>query len=334
MNKKIIISSVVILIIVTGFIWWRGMPTSAPKYTGPVEKVTVSNTEEYSTLIWIAENQGYFRDNGLEVITKDYPSGKLAADALLAGEADISVSADMVLVSNSFTNPALRILGTADIVDNVEVIAMKDRGIRAPSDLKGKKIGATKKSVSEFFLGTFLTFNHLYLADVEVIDVQPKDMADALLRGDVDAVSTWQPNVFNMKQQLGNKVINWSAQSGQKYNMLFLTKEKFIKDHPEAIKRFIQSVIQAEEFVQEHNEQAKDFIAKKYSYSAPYMEDAWKGHNFTIKLSHDLILLMEGQARWRIENKLTDKTVVPNYLNYIYFDALEAVKPEAVTIVH
>jgi hypothetical protein len=34
------------------------------------------------------------------------------------------------------------------------------------------------------------------------------------------------------------------------------------------------------------------------------------------------------------KNNLTDATKVPNYLDYIYFDALEEVKPEVVTIIH
>ena len=33
------------------------------------------------------------------------------------------------------------------------------------------------------------------------------------------------------------------------------------------------------------------------------------------------------------KNRLTRKTKVPNYLNFIYIDGLKAVKPEAVTII-
>ncbi len=47
-----------------------------------------------------------------------------------------------------------------------------------------------------------------------------------------------------------------------------------------------------------------------------------------------MLILFEDQARWRIKNKLTDATEVPNYLNYIYIDALHEVKPEACTIIH
>jgi NitT/TauT family transport system substrate-binding protein len=46
-----------------------------------------------------------------------------------------------------------------------------------------------------------------------------------------------------------------------------------------------------------------------------------------------MLITMEDQARWRMGNNLTDKTEVPNYLDYIYIDALEEVKPEAIGII-
>jgi NitT/TauT family transport system substrate-binding protein len=45
------------------------------------------------------------------------------------------------------------------------------------------------------------------------------------------------------------------------------------------------------------------------------------------------LIAFEDQARWRIDNNLTDATRVPNYLDYIYLDALEKVKPEAIGII-
>jgi len=63
------------------------------------------------------------------------------------------------------------------------------------------------------------------------------------------------------------------------------------------------------------------------------MDSILPEQEFTIILPQALIVAMEDQARWRIKNKLTEATQVLNYLDYIYFDALEEVKPEAVTII-
>jgi NitT/TauT family transport system substrate-binding protein len=42
------------------------------------------------------------------------------------------------------------------------------------------------------------------------------------------------------------------------------------------------------------------------------------------------LLSLEDGARWAIRNKFTDATKVPNYLDYIYVDALKEVNPSAV----
>jgi len=42
---------------------------------------------------------------------------------------------------------------------------------------------------------------------------------------------------------------------------------------------------------------------------------------------------MEDEARWMIKNNLTAGKTVPDFGNYIYVDALKAIKPEAVNII-
>jgi NitT/TauT family transport system substrate-binding protein len=42
---------------------------------------------------------------------------------------------------------------------------------------------------------------------------------------------------------------------------------------------------------------------------------------------------MEDEARWMINNNLTAENQVPNFLDYIYMDGLETVKPGAVNMI-
>ena len=63
------------------------------------------------------------------------------------------------------------------------------------------------------------------------------------------------------------------------------------------------------------------------------MATSWQEGTFDLFLDQSLIATLEDQARWAIKNNLTNATKIPNYLDYIYIDALEAVKPEAVTII-
>jgi ABC-type nitrate/sulfonate/bicarbonate transport system substrate-binding protein len=282
-------------------------------------------------LVYVAEAQGYFKKNGLDVTIKGFDSGKAAADSLLDGEADISTSAGFVFVSNSFDHADLRVLGAVATAEVKELVARKDKGIAAIDNLKGKKIGVTKKSGGEFSLITFLTFNGLSHQDVELVNLKPSEIAEAILNDDIDAAFTWDPNVYNIKEKLGDNAISWPG--GQDFYFLLLTKEGWIKNNPAAAARFMKSLLEAEDYIKDNPEKSKEFVKDRFGYESDYMDYSWPKQAFIVILEQAMLIAFEDQARWRIENKLTDKTEVPNYLNHIHLDALEEVKPEAVTII-
>ncbi len=302
------------------------------KYTGPVEKITVA-AAEYLTgaLVYVAEDQGFFEENGLEVTLKGYGSGKACADALIDKEADISTSADFVFVSNSFEHTDLRIFGTVATKQVKELVARKDSGITAINDLVGKKIGVTKKSGAEFQLGVFLTFNGISQEDVELVDLRPPEMLGAISNGDVDAVFIWDPYLYHIKIELGENAISWHG--GEDFYFVLLTKEDWLDKNPAAAERFMKSMLEAEDYIKDNSEEAKEYAKDRFNYESEYIEYSWPKQEYVVTLSQAMLILLEDQTRWRIEQGQTDAAEVPNYLGFIYLDALEEVKPDAVTII-
>ncbi len=204
-------------------------------------KITfAAHSGDVGSLVYVAEEQGYFRDSGLDVTFKSYEAGKLATDALLTGKADISVGSDFVFASNSFDNPDLRIFGTISVAQDCKLIARKDHGINKPEDLKGKKIGITKKSSGEFYLGRFLTFLNLSITDVEIFDLKPSEIIEAITKGDIDAALTWEPYIYNIRKKLGENVIIWPGQSGQDFYFLLITKKDWLKSHTLEVERLLK----------------------------------------------------------------------------------------------
>lgn len=311
-----------------------GCTRQAEKDEGPVEAINLgAYAGDTASLIWVAQDQGYFSANGLDVTIKEYEAGKLAADVLLAGEVDIATAAEFVLVSNSFVHEDLRVLGAIATARVVELVARIDRGIQQPSDLSGKSIGVTRKSAGEFFLGRFLLSHGLALTDVEIADLSPSDIVEAISNAEIDAALTWDPNIYEIKNRLGENAISWPGQSGQDFYFILIGREEWVETHSSAVERFLTALVQAEEFVETNNEAAQQLIAELFDLETAYVQYVWPKHHFVLSLPQALIMAMEDEARWRIENNLTDKTAVPNYLDFIYWDALEAVKPEAVTVI-
>ena len=115
---------------------------------------------------------------------------------------------------------------------------------------------------------------------------------------------------------------------------LVVSSDQFLKIHPGAAQRFLKSLLLAENFVKTNPVKSQQIIENRFSISQKFFKQNWPKHKFSVTLSQALLVTMEGEARWAITNKSTNKTIVPNYLNFIYFDALTKIKPEAVGIIH
>ncbi len=331
MKKKIIGIGILVAIIAIGLVgsyYWLSQ-----EQPSPLEEIIIgATTQELSTLIWIAEEKGYFEENGLDATIKAYDTGIETKDALLADEVDVADTVDFVITSLGLEGVDVKVLASIDTASIDYIIARKDKGILSLSDLKNKKIGIKLGSSAEYYLGRTLLFNNLSLQDVELVAVHPPEMPDAIAQGKVDATITWHPHNYQIQKRLGDNALVWSAQGGQDGYWVVFCRTEFVQQYPQRIKRFLNALIQAEEFVKNNDSEAKEIIARRVNLDLAYIEAVWSDFYFTVNLPQSMIIIMEHQARWKIENKLTVKTEVPNYLNYVYLDALEEVKPEAVTI--
>lgn len=307
---------------------------TVPGNSGSTVHIKVANIGEYSIFNLIAKDKGLFEKHGLQADVKEYASGPPAVADLLTGKADFAVAADFVGVNNIFSHKDLRILSEASYHYTFRVLGRKDKGIASPTDLKGKRVGVTRKSAAEFFLGTFLTLNNMNLKDITIVDLTPDAMIDGLTNGQIDAIVTFEPHAYDLQKNLGDKIVSWSAQGSQKTHALIYTTQAFIQANPGIADRYLAALVDAETLLNQNESAMRTYLASALHYGSDYVDYLWLKFNFRIWLSQELLLTMEDQARWAIENKLTDQTTVPNYLDFIYFDSLQKIKPAAINIIH
>ena len=240
------------------------MGVPAPKYTGPVEKVTIgSYTGEYASLVYIADEKGYFKDEDIDLEIKPYEYGILTIPDVLNGTIDIGLANEFAPVVRSFDSPGFKIIASIDQTDSYELIARRDRGINTPADLKGKKVGIPKGSQSEFFLGTFLTFNRLSLTDVEVVYTKPFDLENAITSGGVDAILIWPPHSYTIAKKLGANAVVWKAQSGQDAYFVLIGSDDFLKERPRIVPKMLRALIKAETFVKNNTLEAQTIVMRR-----------------------------------------------------------------------
>jgi NitT/TauT family transport system substrate-binding protein len=333
----IIVILIVVVLTISAFLWFNQRQSLSPDYTEPSEKVTIgiSATSLLPSLIHIAEEKGYFLEQGVDMEIKGYPTGKAALSATFEGEVDIGTVADTPIVANSFKRSDFAVFATiVDSAQHAKALARKDRNINAPEDLIGKRIGTTIGTTAHYFMTTFFIINNMNLGGVEIVNLKPKEMVNAIVNGDVDAIFAWEPNIYKAKEILGNNAILLPSKVGYEATFNLVSNNDFIENNPELLKRVLKALAKAEGFIKDNREESVAIIASRLESDRKEINELWDGYKFRLSLSQNLLLTLEYEARWYIRGKLTEATEAPNYLDYIYLDALKAVKPEVITVIH
>lgn len=330
---KIFLIILIALVVVSGC----ASQNQPEKYTGPVEKITVGFPllgAELETLIFIAEDNGYFKEQDLEVSIKDEPSSIEGYKDLMEGKIDLAGSGDYSFALNSFSTKNVKTLASIDKSQYLSISGRRDKGLTAPSDLKGKRIGIVQNTVSEFYLYQFLITNGIPVKDVQIVYIPAKEILSVFISDKADAVSAALPVAYQLNKSSEAGIIQWSSQDGSIFYWLLIATEDTATKRSSSIERFLRALVNSESFVRNNAQEAHEIVEKRYSnLGKDYFDFVWPKHDFAVSLDQPLLLTLENQARWAIKNNLTNATQVPNYLNFIYFDALEKVKPEAVTII-
>ena len=102
--------------------------------------------------------------------------------------------------------------------------------------------------------------------------------------------------------------------------------------NPEKVKKLLRALLKAEEFVRQNPVEAQKIVSDFTRIDIDVIREIWGNSEFSVKLDQSLLLAMEDESEWAINNKLTPKKEIPNYLDFIYFDGLKSVKPEAIRI--
>jgi NitT/TauT family transport system substrate-binding protein len=299
------------------------------------EQVRVGISKDIKcALVYVADRQGFFKKQGLDVSIREYEVGIRAVGDLLEGKVDVATASEFAFVLQSFRNADLRMPASICMARDQGLVVRKDRGIAKPFDLKGKRVAVVRGGQTEFSLHNFIAFNHLPTGSIRIAYHTPSEMVKAMADGTIDAALCWPPYTAEMMKQGDGKVSWWPAQSGLDYYFTLFAREGFLRKESKTVERFLAALSEAELFVSKNPVQTRDFVRQHFGLDAASFLAAWSSCRFQLQLTQDLLVLMEQEAKWAIRNRLVEAKEVPNYLNFFYFNALDKVKPEAVSIVH
>jgi NitT/TauT family transport system substrate-binding protein len=133
-----------------------------------------------------------------------------------------------------------------------------------------------------------------------------------------------------IKQQLGDGGIIFYDRDIYTETFNIAARQDFVLKNPGTTQRFLRALIKAEDFVTRNPDEAQTIMSVATKIDKRLIHEVWDAFNYHVVQDHTLLLTLEDETRWAMKNKLTDQTVMPDYLSYIHLDSLRAIKPEAI----
>lgn len=306
-------------------------PGCSKKEAGRVKIVYAMPTTVPAVLAYVADEKGFWKEEGLDVEAKMFPSGREALQALLARNAQV--------MSVSETPPVHAILQgnkiycVATIAEHIEtkLIARMDRGISRPKDLKGKKVATLPGTNSDYFMYEFLKKYGISPRELKIANMSPPDMVVAYVKGDIDAYFAWEPHIYYGKKQLPDVSIVFYPKELYRGRTTVNMNQDYVRQHPGVVRKLIRGLLKAESFVENFPEKALEMEAKRLNMERDVLNALWPEHVFKVQLDRDFLPLLEKVGRWAAElHKL--KKPFPDFREYIYEEALKKERPSSVEI--
>lgn len=282
----------------------------------------------------IAYHNKYFEYEGLDVSLKINPDGKTSLEQLLNGETDIITVTGTPVVYSSLKGNKFYILANIDHSKVHFVVARKDRAIKTIADLKGKKVAVMLGTSGQFFMDSLLALHSLKKTDMEVINLNAPAQLKAFVDGEVDAIFGWAPFPLQALEALGDKAILLPSEPIRPCSWVVVATKQYVDANPEVSKQVLRALISAKDYIKQNKEQAVGIYSKVSGVQNQAVNDLFKTMEFDLSLNHSLLLDLEDQARWVIKNGYSDANKVPNYLDYMYPQAMRIIKPEATTLIY
>jgi NitT/TauT family transport system substrate-binding protein len=216
----------------------------------------------YYLPLTVAEQLGYFKDEGLDATVFDFAGGSRALQAVIGGSADVVSGAFEHTLNMQHKGQPMRafvLQGRApQIVMGINPKTMPN--FKSLADLKGKKIGVTAPGSSTNVMANFLLATvGLKPSDVSFVGVGASSGAVAAMRaGQIDAISNLDP-VITLLQRSGDLKIVSDTRKVAEADKVFggpmpagclYAPQPFLDKNPQTAQALANAIVRANKWIQ------------------------------------------------------------------------------------
>ncbi|MDP1863707.1 MAG: ABC transporter substrate-binding protein [Thiobacillus sp.] len=301
----------------------------------PLSPVTIAvPTQINSALAIIATSQGLFQKADVNVISKPFLLGKDALKSVIDGQADLALVADTALMFSLHNGNKLDIVASiSQGRRSLAIVTRNDRGINTLQDLRGKSVAVTMGTNFTYFIDMILQVQGVPSSEINFVDLNTADTLTEFKAGRIDAAVVFQPYLAQLETELGNQIQVFYGDDVYAFRFMLVGKPLYIERHPEEIKRVLRALVAAEKLVRDHPATARKAVGNAINIDDALMAKLFNPEDYAISLDQAMLLAFDDQTRWAMRRGIIARGPIPNYLENVKYQYLEAILPSAVKVV-
>lgn len=228
------------------------------------EKIVIgmsSGINEVPSLV--AQHNGYFKQEGLDVELKPLARGGLAIKGVAAGTMQFSESAHVPFFAAVSRGVPLIAVGVVARGFYGRLVASnKNAHLKTLADFKGKRIGTQMGTGMFTIIRMILEKKGFKESDFNFTNLRVVDMPAAMesASNNFDAVIGWEPGMRRIVEAGKGKIVITAKQfedmAGITYPFLLTTTQQYRKAHPDIVQKVVNAYEKADKYVSSHHEDA------------------------------------------------------------------------------
>ncbi len=217
----------------------------------------------YYLPLTVAEQKGFFKDEGLDVEIVDFAGGARALQAVVGGSADVVSGAFEHNINMQAKGQFMRAFVLQGRAPQI-VLAVSTKTMpnyKSVADLKGKKIGVSAPGSSTNIMANYVLAKHgLKPADVSFIGVGVSQGAVAAMRsGQIDAMSNLDPAITILARSNDIRIISDTRDVAEADRVFggpmpaatLYAPVAFIEKNPNTVQALTNAIVRADKWIQQ-----------------------------------------------------------------------------------
>lgn len=215
--------------------------------------------------VYVAQEKGFFADEGLEVTIEHSTGGGQHLQLLTAGEVQVTTQDAAVLLERR-ADPGLPLVSLALIGQHGQqaFAALAGSGLQSPKDWEGHTVGFKGTPPPDLFALLHAVGANPDAVELVNVGFDPR----VLTEGQVDVYPVFKSNEPYLIRSWGYDLTLWDAGAFgvPTLGLAYVTSERILQENPELLTRFLRAAMKGIAYAEANRDEAVDIVL---AYAGP-----------------------------------------------------------------